>query len=78
MVARRKSLQMANSTAAIASCGQRLFAAADARCNNTYAAKYKHLVPGLIFPKYISDIFHSEHLGLDVEGANREHATSRC
>jgi hypothetical protein len=78
MAARRKTLQQANSTAAIVGFGQRLLAAADAMCNNTLAAKDKHLVPSLIFPKYISDTFNSEHLGLDAEAADPEPETSRC
>src|SRR5271167_4886623 len=39
----------------------KLWAAADALRNNMDAAEYKHVVLGLIFLKYISDVFEARH-----------------
>ena len=39
----------------------KLWAAADALRNNMDAAEYKHVVLGLIFLKYISDVFEAQH-----------------
>jgi len=52
-----------------------LWRAADALRNNMDAAEYKHVVLGLIFLKYISDAFESQHAELEVqraEGADPE------
>lgn len=40
---------------------KKLFALADKLRSNMDAAEYKHIVLGLIFLKYISDVFHSLH-----------------
>ncbi|NLS77972.1 MAG: SAM-dependent DNA methyltransferase [Chloroflexi bacterium] len=39
----------------------KLWAAADALRNNMDAAEYKHVVLGLIFVKYVSDVFEEQH-----------------
>jgi type I restriction enzyme M protein len=44
-----------------------LWAAADKMRNNMDAAEYKHVVPGLIFLKYISDAFQERHEALKTE-----------
>lgn len=45
----------------------KLWAAADALCNNMDAAEYKHVVLGLIFIKYISDAFEAKHAELEAQ-----------
>jgi type I restriction enzyme M protein len=53
----------------------KLWAAADALRNNMDAAEYKHVVLGLIFLKYISDAFETQHEKLLIgkaEGADPE------
>jgi type I restriction enzyme M protein len=53
----------------------KLWAAADALRNNMDAAEYKHVLLGLIFLKYISDAFESQHeklLAAKAEGADPE------
>jgi type I restriction enzyme M protein len=47
----------------------RLWAAADALRNNMGAAEYKHVVPDLIFLKYISDAFEAKHTELKAQKA---------
>ena len=42
----------------------KLWSAADALRNNMDAAEYKHVVPGLIFLKYISDAFKEKYESL--------------
>lgn len=42
-----------------------LWAAADKLRNNMDAAKYKHVVLGLIFLKYLSDAFEEKHSSLE-------------
>ena len=42
----------------------KLWAAADALRNNMDAAEYKHVVLGLIYLKYISDVFEAKHAKL--------------
>jgi type I restriction enzyme M protein len=62
-------------TTANVSFEARLWAAADALRNNMDAAEYKHVVLGLIFPKYISDAFEAKHAELQAqvsEGADPE------
>jgi type I restriction enzyme M protein len=39
----------------------KLWRAADVLRSNMDAAEYKHVVLGLIFPKYISDAFEEQH-----------------
>ncbi len=54
-----------------------LWRAADALRSNMDAAKYKHVVLGLIFLKYISDAFEEQHAKLEGErkqGADPEDA----
>src|SRR5947209_12270580 len=62
-------------TAASLGFEAKLWQAADALRNNMDAAKYKHVVLGLIFIKYISDAFEAKHAELDArrgEGADPE------
>jgi type I restriction enzyme M protein len=47
----------------------KLWAAADALRNNMDAAEYKHVVLGLIFLKYISDVFEAKHAELESQKA---------
>jgi type I restriction enzyme M protein len=47
----------------------KLLAAADALRDNMDAAEDKHVVPGLIFLKYISDAFEAKHAELEAETA---------
>src|SRR5437660_1138970 len=47
----------------------KLWQAADALRNNMDAAKYKHVVLGLIFLKYISDAFEAKHAELEQQKA---------
>src|SRR3989442_7554904 len=46
---------------------QKLWQAADALRNNMDAAEYKHVVLGLIFLKYISDVFEAKHAELESQ-----------
>ena len=46
-----------------------LWRAADALRSNMDAAEYKHVVPGLIFLKYISDAFEEQHTKLEADRA---------
>ena len=48
----------------------KLYQAADKLRNNLDAAEYKHVVLGLIFLKYISDVFEEKHNLLLIESAN--------
>src|SRR5881628_274171 len=53
----------------------KLWQAADALRNNMDAAEYKHVVLGLIFLKYISDVFEAKHdelVGQTTQGADPE------
>lgn len=43
-----------------------LWLAADKLHNNLDAAEYKHVVLGLIFPKYISDAFDEQLRGVSL------------
>jgi type I restriction enzyme M protein len=70
---------MANTTTRSANLGfeAKLWLAADKLRNNMDAAKYKHVVPGLIFLKHISATFEDHHdmvpAGkVDFAGANPE------
>ena len=45
----------------------KLWAAADALCNNMDAAEYKHVVLGLIFLKYSFDAFEAKHTELEAQ-----------
>ena len=62
-------------TAATIGYEAELWRMADALRGSMNAAEYKHVVPGLIFLKYISDAFESQHATLEAErdqGAARE------
>lgn len=48
----------------------KLWAAADALRNNMDAAEYKHVVLGLLFLKYISDAFETQHAKLAAQKAS--------
>jgi len=76
MPAKRKSATTKDSTANLG-FEAKLWLAADKLRNNMDAAEYKHVVLGLIFLKYISDIFEEHRAKLikgegDYAGANPE------
>jgi type I restriction enzyme M protein len=58
-----------NNTSALIGFESELWRAADALRSNMDAAEYKHVVLGLIFPKYISDAFEEYHARLEAERA---------
>ena len=58
------------STAANLGFEETLWAAADKLRNNMDAAEYKHVIPGLIFLKYLSDAFEERHSYLEREHAD--------
>jgi type I restriction enzyme M protein len=54
-----------------------LWAAADALRNDMDAAEYRHVVPGLIFLKYISDAFEAKHAGSEALKEESAHPRAR-
>ena len=68
-MARTRTSNSKNDTAANLGLEAKLWAAADALRNNMDAAEYKHVVLGLIFLKYISDAFEEMHAKLEAEQA---------
>jgi len=63
------------SNTATLGCEAQLWQMADALRGSMDAAEYKHVVPGLIFLKYISDAFEEQHARLEAErdqGTNPE------
>jgi len=67
-MARQTKTKKASNSATIG-FEQKLWQAADALRNNMDAAEYKHVVLGLIFLKYISDVFESKHAELVAQKA---------
>jgi len=75
-IRRAEKPEAATSSAARLGFEGKLWAAANALCGSRDAAKYKHVVLGLIFLKYISDAFEEHHAraqaqrdrGVDAEG----------
>ena len=74
-MARARSSSKNNSTANLG-FEAKLWLAADKLRSNMDAAEYKHVVLGLIFPKYISDAFEEKHAQL-AERAGRRPGRSR-
>lgn len=59
-MARAEKNSNGSSTATVGT-EQTLWAAADSLCKNMDAAEHKHVLPGLIFLKYISDTLEEQH-----------------
>lgn len=51
---------------------EKLWKAADKLRSNLDAAQYKHIVLGLIFLKYVSDVFYEKYLELEKKGLDKE------
>ena len=70
-MARKKASKKAKaSSPAVVGYEAKLWEMADALRNNMDAAEYKHVVLGLIFLKYISDVFEAKHAELAAQAAD--------
>jgi len=63
---RKNNARSADTTGATVGYEAQLWQMADALRGSMDAAEYKHVVPGLIFLKYISDAFEEQRLRLEA------------
>lgn len=66
----RRRMTKENNAAASLCFEAHLWAAAETLRGTLDAAEYKHVVLGLIFLKYISDVFEEKHANLEKVGSN--------
>jgi type I restriction enzyme M protein len=74
---RRGNATMRTTTSANLGFEAQLWAAANALRGSMDAAEYKHVVLGLIFLKYISDAFETQHASPRAAAGSRRGACSR-